>query len=33
MINVNLQYSTGKPTQYFVITYMGKKNEYIYMYG
>ena len=25
--NKDLPYSTGKPTQYFVITYMGKESE------
>ena len=35
MINKNLLYSTGKSTQWFVITYIGKKkkkNGYISMY-
>ena len=32
MNNENLQYSTGKSTQQFVITYMGKKNGYTDMY-
>ena len=32
MINENLPQSTGKSTQQFVITYMGKKNRSTYMY-
>ena len=32
MVSENLLYSTGKSTQYFVITCMGKKNGHIYMY-
>ena len=31
--NKDLPYSTGKSTQYSVITYMGKKNEYMCMYN
>ena len=31
-MNENLLYGTGKSTQYFVITYMGKKNGYIHVY-
>ena len=32
MINKDSPYITGKSTQWFVKTYMGKKNEYISMY-
>ena len=34
IINRDLLYSTGKSTQYFVITYMGKESEkeWIYVY-
>ena len=32
MINDKLLYSTGKSTQESVMTYIGKKNGYIYMY-
>ena len=34
VINKDLLYSTGKYTQYFVITYKGKESEkeYIYIY-
>ena len=34
IINENLLYSTGNPTQFSVVTYMGKKskNEGIYVY-
>ena len=31
--NKHLPHSTGKPTQYSVITHMGKKKGYMYMYS
>ena len=32
MINKNLLYCMGKSTQWFVVTYMGKKNGYTFIY-